>query len=166
MSELQFSQQLQEFLVGLRGFNDPKIEHRNVNTLRVFYQSFNENAVDAMVALLAEDFDLDDTAAGVLTRGRTAYRERVRAGRTAFPDATAEITGLVSQNSVVVTEVRNRATHTGPFRLPGSDKEIPPTGRKLDVVGCEIYEFRDGKIAKSRLYYDLGSLARQLGILP
>lgn len=165
MSDLQlFGQQLRECLSGFAGFDDLEIERRNVEALRTFYQNFNDNAVEAMVALLTEDFELNDTAAGVFTRGRAAYRQRIRTGRTALPDATAEITGLVSQSNVVVSEVRNRATHTGPFRLPGSDKEIPPTGRKLDVVGCEIYEFRNGKIAKSRIYYDLISLARQLGI--
>ncbi|MEU7484878.1 ester cyclase [Streptomyces sp. NPDC042319] len=165
MSELQsFGQQLGECVGGLIGFGDPESERRNVEVLRLFYRSFNENEVEAMVALLTDDFELNDTAAGVFTHGRAAYRQRVRTGRTAFPDATAEITGLVSQNDVVISEVRNLATHTGPFRLPGSDEVFPPTGRRLDVVGCEVYEFLDGKIARSRIYYDLTTLARQLGI--
>lgn len=165
MSELQtFGQQLRECLGGLTGFSDPEIERRNADVVRLFYKSFSTNDIDTMVQLITEDFELYDTSADVYTRGRAAYRARVTRGRTAFPDAVAEITLLASQGNVVMAEVINKSTHTGPFRLPGSDKVYEPTGRKLNAVGCEVYELRDGLIAKSRIYYDLGTLARQLGI--
>ena len=55
-------------------------------------------------------------------------------------------------------EIVARGTHTGP--LDG----IPPTGRRAEVVGCNVVEIRDGKIHRERDYYDTMALMQQLGL--
>jgi SnoaL-like polyketide cyclase len=41
-----------------------------------------------------------------------------------------------------------------------------PTGRRADIEGVDIYEFRDGLISRWTIVYDLLGLSRQLGIVP
>jgi hypothetical protein len=55
-----------------------------------------------------------------------------------------------------------RGTMTGPIEPPG----FAPTGRTMEVEGVDVWRMRDGRIARSRAYYDLDDLARQLGIAP
>jgi steroid delta-isomerase-like uncharacterized protein len=78
---------------------------------------------------------------------------------TAFPDLSFEVRAThTPSDDVSVVELVARGTHTGP--LDG----IPPTGRRAEVVGCNVVEIRDGKIHRERDYYDTGALMQQLGL--
>jgi predicted ester cyclase len=46
--------------------------------------------------------------------------------------------------------------HTGDFA------GIAPTNRRVEVVNCEIYEFRAGKVARSWAYGDPAEMVVQL----
>jgi ketosteroid isomerase-like protein len=43
---------------------------------------------------------------------------------------------------------------------------IPPTGRSFEVDFCTVARWRDGKIVEENLFYDVGSMMKQLGIDP
>ncbi len=78
---------------------------------------------------------------------------------TAFPDLSFEVRAThAPSDDVSVVELVARGTHTGP--LDG----IPPTGRRAEVVGCNVVEIRDGKIHRERDYFDTMALMRQLGL--
>jgi steroid delta-isomerase-like uncharacterized protein len=78
---------------------------------------------------------------------------------TAFPDLSFEFRAThAPSDDVSVAEIVARGTHTGP--LDG----IPPTGRRAEVVGCNVVEIRDGRIHRERDYFDTGALMRQLGL--
>ncbi len=53
---------------------------------------------------------------------------------------------------------------TGPHG--GDFLGIPPTGRRVDYHASVILQMRDGKIARAWVYFDTGTLLRQLGVLP
>jgi ketosteroid isomerase-like protein len=164
MDDVRFTgADLREFCDGFLGGADIAAERRNAETLHLLYQQFNENKLDLMIELVTEDYESVDIAAGDTARGRVAYRRRQEVNRTALPDATAVIKALYLRGSSAVAEVVNRGTHTGPLQLPDG-QVIPPTGRRVEGLSCEVYEFRDGKIAKGRLYYDFLTVAKQLGL--
>lgn len=78
---------------------------------------------------------------------------------TAFPDLSFEVRASHPvTDEVAVVEVVARGTHTGP--LDG----IAPTGRRLEGVGCNVVEIRDGLILRERDYYDTLAMLRQLGV--
>jgi ketosteroid isomerase-like protein len=56
-------------------------------------------------------------------------------------------------------------THTGPFRLPDG-RELPPTGKRVEIKGMELVRVRDGKIVLNTLYYDNLASLTQLGLVP
>jgi len=43
---------------------------------------------------------------------------------------------------------------------------VPPTGRRVRVVGIGIDRFRDGKMIERWVQYDSAGLLQQLGALP
>ncbi len=78
---------------------------------------------------------------------------------TAFPDLSFEVrAGHAPSDDVAILEIVARGTHTGP--LDG----VPPTGKRAEVVACNVVETRDGKIYRERDYFDTLSLMRQLGL--
>ncbi|GAB3290624.1 ester cyclase [Parasphingorhabdus pacifica] len=80
--------------------------------------------------------------------------------KTAFPDLTFETRStLACGDDVAVRELTVRGTHEN--ELDG----IAPTGRKIEVLLCNIVEIRDGKIYREREYYDNYSILRQLGAI-
>ncbi len=63
----------------------------------------------------------------------------------------------------IVDELRLEFTHERPmdWLLPG----VPPTGRKIDVTMVVIVQFREGKIACERIYWDHATVLRQIGLI-
>ena len=45
--------------------------------------------------------------------------------------------------------------------LPG----VPPTNKPVEVATVSVIQFRDGKMASERVYYDQASILVQLGLL-
>ena len=55
-------------------------------------------------------------------------------------------------------------TMEGPMKLAGG-KEIPPTGKKFHVEFCTVATWNDkGEITEERLFYDLVTFMKQIGL--
>jgi ketosteroid isomerase-like protein len=161
-----FGQQLRDFLAGLtraESTGESAIERHNAETVRLLYEKFNENDLDAGARLLSADYEGLDVPSGEVVRGRAGWRRRQEANRGPLPDATTVLKALSVNGDLAVAEVINRGTHTRPFPLP-TGGTVAPSGRKIEALSCEIYVFRDGLIARGRLYYDFLTVARQLGL--
>ena len=77
---------------------------------------------------------------------------------SAFPDFHFEPTRVSPTPDAVLVEGRFRGTHEGPWR------GLPATGRKVDFPMCLIFEFEGDSMVNERLYFDLGTPLRQLGV--
>jgi carboxymethylenebutenolidase len=64
----------------------------------------------------------------------------------------------------LVDEMVISFTHTVemPWILPG----IAPTGRHVEVPLVAIVRFREGRLAHEHIYWDQGSVLKQVGLLP
>jgi steroid delta-isomerase-like uncharacterized protein len=51
-------------------------------------------------------------------------------------------------------------------RHDGSFHGIPPSGRLTKLDCCDLFYFRDGRIAQVRAYFDFLDLLKQLGAIP
>jgi SnoaL-like polyketide cyclase len=49
-------------------------------------------------------------------------------------------------------------THEGPFR------GLPPTGRSFEMRFCALFLFEGDRLVCERVYFDAGTVLRQLGI--
>jgi steroid delta-isomerase-like uncharacterized protein len=76
----------------------------------------------------------------------------------AFPDFRFERTTLHHADDVVVVETTFVGTHAGPWR------GLPPTGRAVAYRMCNVFVFEGDGLVCERLYFDVGTALRQLGI--
>ena len=88
-------------------------------------------------------------------RGSWVAFPDLRFDETDFPHRTAE-------GDQVAWRWRMRGTMSGPLDPPG----FAATGRSMEVEGVDLWTMRDGRIARSRAFYDVNDLARQLAIAP
>ena len=77
----------------------------------------------------------------------------------AFPGNVHSIVSLAHANNLVAVEWNFEAMHKGAFA------NIEASGRTVQVPGCSFYEYNleTRKIPAGRIYFDLGTLLRQIG---
>jgi steroid delta-isomerase-like uncharacterized protein len=84
-----------------------------------------------------------------------AYFEETR---PAFPDQRNELIAMHHSDDAVLVEAMLYGTHGGNFR------GLPATGRKFEMQFCAIFVFDEDRLICERVYFDVGTILRQLGI--
>jgi carboxymethylenebutenolidase len=126
---------------------------------------FELKDADKAVATMCADASLLHVPVATGARGidslRTFYADVFI---PSWPDDTevAEVSRTVSGGRVI-DEMVIRGTHDRVmmFNLPG----VEPTGRRFELPHVAVVDFRDGKIAAERIYWDQASLLVQLGLV-
>ena len=90
--------------------------------------------------------------------GETDVARYFEETRAAFPDQRNELIALHHSDDSVVVEANLYGTHLGAFR------GLPPTGRSFELRICALFLFDDDRLVCERVYFDAGTLLRQLGI--
>jgi steroid delta-isomerase-like uncharacterized protein len=103
----------------------------------------------------------DDVVASMEGTGQRAEGQRAVAQfvgnlhRSAF-DAHAELKNLLADEGKAAIEADFVGTHIGEFA------GVEATGRTVRVPYSVVYDLRDGKIARLRMYFPVGLLVEQL----
>jgi steroid delta-isomerase-like uncharacterized protein len=125
-----------------------------------YLAAVGERNLDAMVAHLSDEVIEDITPVGIL-RGPGEVREFFSGLFAAFPDFRFTVEQSISNPHMAAVQWRATGTFRGaPFQ------GIEPTGRRVDIRGCDCIEVEDGKIVRNTGYYDGAAFARGLGLLP
>jgi steroid delta-isomerase-like uncharacterized protein len=137
-------------------------------TLEEFTQAYlaawNSHEPDRLLELLAPDVVYDDSAWPQTMRGHDDVRAFLKHAWTAFPDMRFEVLEgpyRLGENKAAFWW-RGTATLTGPLDPPG----FAPTGKSFDIDGADFHEYRDGRISRLRIVFDLNSASQQLGLVP
>jgi predicted ester cyclase len=77
-----------------------------------------------------------------------------------FPDLQTTIHELVAENDMVGIRVTAAGTQSGP--LMG----MPPTGKRVEFSGAELFRIRDGRIVEQWGEFDGVAILQQLGLMP
>ena len=124
--------------------------------------AYNEKNWDALKAALSPKIVYDEVSTQRKVQGIKDVLGVWKGWATALPDSKAKFhSALVSGNTVVV-EVTWRGTHKGPLQMPTG--EIPPTGKKIELRACQVFEIAGGKAQSMRQYFDMATLLQQLGV--
>jgi steroid delta-isomerase-like uncharacterized protein len=130
---------------------------RRLELVREHMMSENEHRFDDTLATFDHPrYEIIGT--GDVYDGADAVAGYYRASRAAFPDQRNENTVLHAAEDAVIAEFDLVGTHLGELR------GIPPTGRSFRCRMCAVFEFDPGgeKIVCERVYFDQGTIARQL----
>jgi steroid delta-isomerase-like uncharacterized protein len=110
--------------------------------LQAFAEAWNRHDVDALIAFMTEDCVFEASAGAEVCGTRYAGRDAVRAGFmevwAIFPDAHWGNARHFVQGDRGVSE----------WVFTGTQAD----GRRVEVQGCDLFTFRDGKIARKNSF--------------
>jgi steroid delta-isomerase-like uncharacterized protein len=117
----------------------------------------NEHDYDATIATFDHPrYELVGT--GDVYDGTEEVAHYFEETRTAFPDQRNELIAMHHAEDAVLVEAMLYGTHDGPFR------GLPPTGRSFEMQFCAVFLFDEDRLVCERVYFDVGTVLRQLGI--
>lgn len=127
-----------------------------IEVTRQIITAFVENPV---AVTLAEEAALQDHAQGRVYQGRTAVEGVLQAFfATGFPGAQIEVHSSTADETSAVLEFDLCGKQDGPFL------GIPATGREVVLPMVIVCQIADCQVRRLSMYYDAGSLLRQLGL--
>jgi predicted ester cyclase len=131
--------------------------------LDLYVARYNAGELDGVMELYADDA-VQNMPDGCFA-GRHAIRERLVQELNAFSEVEHTVRSYVEQGDAFCDEWTFAGTHTAPLLLPDG-RELPPTGKRVEIKGMEYCAMRGGKLIVNTLYYDNLAVAAQLGLLP
>jgi steroid delta-isomerase-like uncharacterized protein len=134
---------------------------------RKIADAIGKHDLEAHAKLYASDAVAYDPMYPQPLRGRDAIRKDTATFLRGFPDMRFEtLTVIEKDERTGSAEIRLSGTHTGPLESP-TGEEIPPTKKRVDLKGAAFFRLNErGEIVEERRYYDVGTMLRQLGLVP
>ncbi len=132
--------------------------------MTAYLEAWNSHEPEQLLELMAPDIVYDDSAWPQTMRGHEDVRAFLKHTWTAFPDMRFELLEGPYQldDSKAAFWWRGTGTLTGPLDPPG----FAPTGKRFDIDGADFHEYRDGRIRRLRIVFDLNGASQQLGLVP
>jgi steroid delta-isomerase-like uncharacterized protein len=127
--------------------------------------AWNSHDPDRLLELMTQDIVYDDSAWPRTMRGRADVREFLDSTWRALPDLAFALDGgpLLEEGAPrAVLHWTAAGTFTGPLEPPG----FTPTGARLAFDGFDLHEYRDGRVCRLRIVFDMMEVSRQAGLIP
>jgi steroid delta-isomerase-like uncharacterized protein len=125
--------------------------------VREHMESENEHEFDKTMATFHHPrYEL--IATNQVHDGEEAVARYFEETRRAFPDQRNELIALHHSDDAVIAEFNLKGTHNGPYR------GLPPTGRSFTCRMTALFIFEGDRLVCERVYFDAGTILRQLGI--
>jgi steroid delta-isomerase-like uncharacterized protein len=119
----------------------------------------NEHDLEGVLCTFGDTARYDDEPWDEHYQGRKGVRLFYEQLMKALPDLEIDVQRRHVADNAILVEVVIRGTHLGPWR------GLPATGRRITFPLCGIYTFDfDDRLAGEKIYYDRGTVLRQLGI--
>lgn len=119
----------------------------------------NEHDLEGVLRTFGDEAKYDDEPWGEHYQDRDGVRLFYKQLMQALPDLVVEVQHRHVADDAMLVEVVIRGTHLGAWR------GLAATGRRVEFPLCGVYTFdADDRLAGERIYYDRGTVLRQLGI--
>jgi steroid delta-isomerase-like uncharacterized protein len=119
----------------------------------------NEHDLEGVLHTFGERACYDDEPWDQRYTGLNGVRAFYEQLMSALPDLEIEVQRRHVTDDAIVVEVIIRGTHLGGWR------GLPATGRRIEFPLCGLYTFdAEDRLAGERIYYDRGTVLRQLGV--
>lgn len=130
---------------------------------RKIHAHFSANELDQVLPYLREDVVVNAYAFGMTLHGKDGFLGFMQSFKSAFPDVTIEYRNLLCDGENVAVEFAGIGTHTGSLETPGGT--IPPTGKKVTFMVCEVLEWENGLLKSLSNYQDSTAIMKQIGVI-
>ena len=119
----------------------------------------NEHDLEGVLQTFGDAAGYDDEPWSEHFEGRSGVRQFYEQLMKALPDLEIEVQRRHVADDAILVEVLIRGTHLGGWR------GLPATGRRVEFPLCGVYTFdANNRLAGEKIYYDRGTVLRQLGV--
>ncbi|HVH46852.1 MAG TPA: ester cyclase [Labilithrix sp.] len=134
-------------------------EERNVAVAKSVLAALESGKKDSdMTNLLTDDVEQDGLFHLEMSKGKDGARKFHKSFTTAFPDAKFETVKALGIGNYAILESVLTATHKGALGT------IQPTKRPISVHLVDVFELKDGKVARARTFQNSLEMQQQLGL--
>jgi steroid delta-isomerase-like uncharacterized protein len=127
--------------------------------------AWNSHEHARLLELMTDDIVYDDSSWPTTMRGHDDVRTFLDYAWRAFPDLRFEMVDgpyIVSGQPKAAFYWKGSGTHGGPLDPPG----FAPTGARIEFEGADFHEYREGRVCRLRIVFDMIEVGRQIGTLP
>jgi steroid delta-isomerase-like uncharacterized protein len=127
--------------------------------------AWNSHEPSRLLELMTEDVIYDDSSWPTTMRGHDDVRPFLDSLWRAFPDLRFEwVEGpyIAPGQPKAAFYWTGSGTHTGLLEPPG----FAPTGKRIEFDGADFHEYRDDRVSRLRIVFDMLDIGRQLGTIP
>jgi steroid delta-isomerase-like uncharacterized protein len=136
---------------------DTQLRSVRERIVREHMESENRHDYEATIATFDHPrYELIGT--GDTYDGREEVARYFEETRIAFPDQENEVIAIHHADHAAIVEARVRGTHLGAYR------GLPPTGRRWEMQSVAMFLFEGDRLVCERVYFDVNTVLRQLGI--
>jgi predicted ester cyclase len=135
-------------------------EKNNLNVTQKGDEDFNKHDVAAVNDSWADDGVESDVAAPEDVVGKAKIAEGTTMFMSAFPDAKITRLSLWAAGDYVIGVSSFTGTNDGPLG------PMPKTGKAMKLTIAEVAKLDGGKVKQLWRFWDSGSMAIQLGLVP
>ncbi|MCB0792748.1 MAG: ester cyclase [Flavobacteriales bacterium] len=129
-------------------------------TFRKIFEMFNTGNTEGIEDLVAADFVDHQQPPEITTTGIQGARDVIAYFRSVMPDLHQEMIRTATNGDISFVHYHMSGTFTGPMG------EMPPNGKKMDVMGVDVVRFADGKMVEHWGYIEEMKMMQQLGMMP
>ncbi len=127
--------------------------------VRDFYARISAGDVDAVDALVADDFVEHEEFPGI-SPDKAGVKQFFTMMLSAFPDLSMEPNEMLADGDLVCARVTLTGTQQGEFM------GVPATGKRVEVAVMDMLRLRDGQAIEHWGVLDAMALMQQLGAVP
>jgi predicted ester cyclase len=136
---------------------DPSIRKAREAVVLEHIESENRHDFEATVRTFSRP-RYEVTPTGEVHDGADAVLSFLLESHGGFPNFVLTIEKMHVAEDAIIVETRFVGTHTGVW------KGLPPTGREVDYMMCNVFEFDGADLICERLSFDSLTILQQLGI--
>ena len=125
-----------------------------------FVDAFNNDDWDTARELVG-DSTYNEIGTQRSMRGGDEIVEALQGWKTAMPDVTGTVKSAIEGDDRVVLEVEWEGTQTG--EMVTEQGTIPPSGKRQRTPSAFLFDYENGKLKESRIYFDMLSFLKQIG---
>jgi steroid delta-isomerase-like uncharacterized protein len=123
--------------------------------------AYNEKDWDRARAALTPEIVYDEVGTHRKIKGVDDVLTAWKGWATAIPDSRATFQSEFVSGNTAVLEITWTGTHKGPLNT--GDREIPPTGKKIELRAVQVVDVDNDRVRSVRQYFDMGTLLKQIG---
>lgn len=122
--------------------NTPRADADPLNLLQRFADAWNRHDLDALMSMMTDDCVFDASAGSEVNGERNEGAQAVRAAYAAVFETFPDAHWASARHFVAGARGVSEWTFTGTRQ----------DGKRVEVTGCDLFTFRDGKIAIKNSY--------------